>query len=496
MNRPRTPGGAGRAVGTARVGGGWWDLVAASAPRPPGTGGRLLLTPFDDPRRAHPKPLGWANEGPTALLGLEVADGRMHAQVIGPTGAGKTTHLQHQTVTEAWAGRGVSQFDPQGDLSDGTLERLPAECANRLVIIDPAETIAPPAWNPLHLPGVSPELAAENVVGVFARLYAGWWGPRMEDTLRAACLTLAHRPHSTLADVVPLLMNPAARRHVLAELDAVPAGLENFWEDWEDQTPTQRHQTCGPVVSRLRALFTRRLARDLLDCESTFDLGEILDGGVLIARLPKGVLGEDCCRLVGSLLLAGLWQATTARAARPAAGRPDATVIIDEAHNFLNLPIGVADALTESRGYRVSWVLAHQHLAQLPPEVRAAVDANARNKYFWTLSPSDAPRLVHHVAPYFDESDLVNRPAFEITCRIMHHNRAATPFTVTAPAPLDPIPGRAAYLRAAARARTGLTAAQREHSASKHKLRRSGSRLVRPGRARRAPTGPGHQRHP
>jgi hypothetical protein len=43
------------------------------------------------------------------------------------------------------------------------------------------------------------------------------------------------------------------------------------------------------------------------------------------------------------------------------------------------------DALAEARGYRVSLVLAHQHLAQLPPDVGHALDANARNKVFFTV---------------------------------------------------------------------------------------------------------------
>jgi hypothetical protein len=41
----------------------------------------------------------------------------------------------------------------------------------------------------------------------------------------------------------------------------------------------------------------------------------------------------------------------------------------------------------------VSWVLAHQHLGQLPATMAAAVDANARNKVYFTLPPGDARAL-------------------------------------------------------------------------------------------------------
>ncbi|WP_228001888.1 hypothetical protein [Nocardia australiensis] len=36
--------------------------------------------------------------------------------------------------------------------------------------------------------------------------------------------------------------------------------------------------------------------------------------------------------------------------------RADATIIVDECHNFLHLPIGIDQALAEARGCRVSFV--------------------------------------------------------------------------------------------------------------------------------------------
>ena len=433
-------------------------MTLARYDEPAGRG--LVLPALWDPLRSTPKPLGWATDSAAGaareLLGLAVDDARTHVHALGPTGVGKSTWLSNSTLAEAACRRGVALLDPQGDLAAGVLERLPAECGERLVIIDPDEHAAPPAFNPLQVqPGGSPELAAENVVGTIRRLYAAMWGPRMDDTLRAACLTLAHRPGSTLADVVPLLTEAAFRDRVLA--GGVPLGLESFWRDWATLSTSARVQACGPIVARLRAVFTRPFVRDLLGAPtSTFALSEILDGGVLVARLPKGVLGDDCCRLVGSLLLAGLWQATTARAARPAEQRPDATIYVDEAHNFLHLPIGVADALAEARGYRVSWVLAHQHLAQLTREITDAIDANARNKVWFTLSPKDAAHLAHHVAPWLDADDLSRRPAWQITCRITVGGASEPPFTVDAPAPAPAVPGRAEQLRAQARRRTGL----------------------------------------
>lgn len=438
---------------------------------------RLRLTPAEHPARQHPKLLGvsnWDDSGD--LIGMEVADARHHVHVQGVTGSGKSTWLANHVLGEAEAGRGVALLDCQGDLARHVLERLPKRCGERLVILDPAESEAPPAWNVLApAPGARTaaagrEWAAENVVGVFRRLYAAWWGPRMDDVMRAACLTLARRPGSSLADVIPILTRPEFRRVLLAE-HGEPDGLDGFWDGFDHLSVGQRAQLCGPILSRLRGVLSRRFARDLLGtARSTINLTDVLDDGILIARLAKGEIGENTAQLVGSLLLSGLWSHAIQRSALNPDDRRDATIVVDECHNFLHLPIGVDDTLAEARGYRISLVLAHQHLTQLPVEVRDAVNANARNKILFTVSPDDASKLVRHVAPYFTDTDLSRRGAFEVVARIVHHGHDAPPFTL-ATEPLPPvIPGRAEQLRAAARTRTGLPRGERAATSMTRKV--------------------------
>ncbi|MGH3468367.1 MAG: hypothetical protein ACRDQF_11620 [Thermocrispum sp.] len=283
-------------------------------------GGRLRLRPPDDARRELPKPLGITGGERAEYIGLAVPDARHHVHVQGVTGTGKSTWLARQVLAEADAGRGVALLDCQGDLAHNVLARLPASVGDRLVILDPAETDAPAAWNVLAPPDPASGLAgrvrvAEDVVAVFRDLYAAWWGPRMDDTLRAACLTLARRPGSTLADMLPMLTQQPFRRKVVAE-HSEPDGYQGFWDGYDQLTMAQRAQLTGPVLSRLRSVLSRPFARDLLGAsESTFTLSDILDGGILIARLAKGEIGESTAQLVGSLLLSGLWAHTIQRSA-------------------------------------------------------------------------------------------------------------------------------------------------------------------------------------
>jgi energy-coupling factor transporter ATP-binding protein EcfA2 len=420
----------------------------------------LHLRSPDHPGRRTGKPLGYSEAGPRRSVALAVADARHHTHVIGATGSGKSTLLVNLILADANSGRGVVVLDPKGDLVTDVLSRLPAEAGSRLVLLDPSETDAPAALNVLDVTGKDPELVVDQLVGVFHRLYNAYWGPRTEDVLRSACLTLTRRAGTTLAHIPLLLNNHRYRAQLTAGLSD-PAGLGGFWSWYDGLSDAGQAQVIGPVMNKLRAVLTRRFATDLLgSAQSTFSLGRVLDGGILLARLPKGILGDDTTRLVGSLLLAGLWQAATARAATSEPARLDAAVYVDECQNFLHLPGSLDDVLAEARGYHLALTLAHQHLGQLPRDLADGVAANARNKVFFTTSPDDARILARHVGPYLGPDDLAHLDRYQAACRLVVESRDTSGFTLaTRPAPAV-VEDHTTELRAVAR-RRGRSAAQR-----------------------------------
>jgi hypothetical protein len=288
-----------------------------------------------------------------------------------------------------------------------------------------------------------------------SRLFSAWWGPRTDDILRAAVLTLRdpsndRRPDlRTLAAVPTLLTEPAFRRRATAGLtDPV---LRGFWSDYDTQSDAARVQAAGPLLNKLRAVLLRRFVRATLAAgPSTVDMQKVLDGGICLVRLPKGSLGEDAARLLGSFLLARVWQTATHRARTGRAARIDCSVYLDECQNFLNLPHALDDMLAEARGYRLSLVLAHQHLGQLGPDLADGVSANARSKIFFTTSPEDARRLERHVAPRLAAHDLAHLDGYQAAARLLVDNRRTPAFTLRTRPLGPPIPGRAAAARAAA----------------------------------------------
>ncbi|GLI03352.1 helicase HerA domain-containing protein [Phytohabitans aurantiacus] len=313
------------------------------------------------------KVLGTAEVGGHKVA-LPVVDARQHIHLLGSTGSGKSTEMCHLVLDDIKAHRGVVVIDPKGDLVLDILDRIPASVADRVVLIDPDQP-GGATLNPLQ--GLDDDLIVDNIVSIFSKIFQRHWGPRIDDVLRVACLTLMRKANATLTLIPPLLQDKQFRAAFTVNLDD-PEGLLGFWQWYEQTPPPLRAQIIAPVLSRLRAFLLRDFVKATLGVpKSSFDMGHVLDrGGILLARLPKGQIGEETAKLMGSFVFASVWQAATARARIPEPERRDACVYVDEAHNVLNLAGSVGDMLAEARGYHLSLLLAHQNLTQLPRDTQ------------------------------------------------------------------------------------------------------------------------------
>ncbi|WP_049793418.1 type IV secretory system conjugative DNA transfer family protein [Conexibacter woesei] len=360
---------------------------------------------------------------------LAAADARHHLHLLGPTGTGKSTLIARLALDDLAAGRGAVVIDPKGDLVEDILARIPSDKIDRVDLLDPHDP-KPPALNVLE--GRDTDLVVDQLVGIFHRLYERSWGPRTDDILRSSLLTLAQAEEPmTLADVPRLLTEDDWRSRLTDPIDD-PIGLEPFWTWYDGLSEATRAQVTGPVSNKLRALLLRRSLRNIIgQPRSTLDITRALDTGrLLLCSLPKGTLGEDTSRLLGSIVVARVWQAALARAALPPEQRRDAALYVDEVHNYLNLPTPVDDVLAEARGYRLSLALAHQHLAQLPRDLREGISANARTKIYFQLSADDAHALDRDVQPDLSRHDLAHLHRFTTAVRLCHSGETTRAFTV------------------------------------------------------------------
>lgn len=358
--------------------------------------------------------------GDDRLLGLSLADARHHLHLIGPTGTGKSTLLANLICQDIAAGRGVVVIDPKGDLVEEVAARIPSDRVADVVVLDPAETQYPIGLNPLVGRGRSPELVADQVLAVFHGLYEANWGPRTQDILHAALLTLAGGGETSLCALPVLLTNPTMRRRLRARVDD-PIALEPFWAWFEAISDAERQQAIAPVMNKLRPFLLRKQVRTIVgQIEPRFQINEVFTKRkVLLVSLAKGLIGPEAAALLGSLLVAELWQAILGRGRIAAERRHPVVVYADEFQDYVHLPTDLADALAQARGLGVGLTLAHQHLAQLPANVRAAVLANARSRVCFQLAGEDAATIARFSAGLLQPIDFQRLRRYEVYVQLV-----------------------------------------------------------------------------
>lgn len=324
-------------------------------------------------------------------LALTAADSLRHLHVLGPTGSGKSTLLLNLITQDLAAGRAVVVIEPKGDLIADVLERIPTDRVSDVVLLDPSDVARPVGLNPLALAGRSPELAADQLLGLFHSLYAAHWGPRTHDILGASLLTLARLPGMTLAALPLLLTDAGFRRRVLPGV-VDPIGLGPFWSAYEAWSEAERAAAIAPVMNKLRPLLLRPELRAIVgQTRRSFDLRRVFtERKILLVNLSKGLLGPETSALLGSLVVSQLWQAVLGRVVIAPERRHPVFVYVDEFQDYLHLPVDLADALAQARGLGVGFVAAHQYLHQLDPAMRSAVLANAQSRVAFRLASEDA----------------------------------------------------------------------------------------------------------
>lgn len=401
-------------------------------------------------------------------LALSLADRLMHSYICGPTGSGKSTLMVNMALSDIAAGRGLVFIDPKGDAVADILERLPASRHGDVVVLDPAavqDNVV--GWNLLAGGGgeLGRELTVDHAVHVFHELWKDSWGPRTADVLRAALLTLASCRTAdgqafTLADAAPLLTDQSLRRFVL-EQAAVPHSLRDFWAEYQARTPEDQAAVIGPSLNKLRAFSTRTPLRLMLGQSQGFNLEDVFTKRrILLVPLSKGTVGEETARLLGSLLVAGLWQACLRRAALPSAKRHPVMAYVDELQDVLRLPLSIEDMLAQARGLGMGLVLGNQSLQQLPGSMRSALLGVARTQIAFQLGYEDAKILSRSFAP-LTAADLQGLEAREIAMRPCIGGRSAGAVTGTT-LPLPVATGDGPALAAASRRRYGRARAEVE----------------------------------
>jgi hypothetical protein len=356
-------------------------------------------------------------------LGIPPKDALEHCHIIGPTGSGKTTVMLNLILADIYAGRSVLVIDPKTDLVHDVLERVPAAREQDVVVLDPSDA-CPVGFNPLAYKGKNPALTADAILAVLRDIFADSWGPRTNDILSSALLTLAQIPGASLVWLPALLTDETFRRKRVKNLSD-PIGLGSFWAGFEAMSQGERNQAVAPVMNKVRSFLLRPQLRAMLgQAEPKFSLMDLFSQRkIILVPLNKGLIGHENARLLGSLVVSQLWALALSRAGIPPEKRHIVGIFIDEMQDYLSLPTDLADALSQARGLGISLTLAHQYRAQLPASLRAGVDSNARSKIVFGLSAADA-REMAAMAPELTPEDFMLLPRYRVYAHLLNGGKS------------------------------------------------------------------------
>lgn len=407
-------------------------------------------TPSSDPSAAsNPSAitmLGATNfRGIRREFGIKQIDRRRHMYVIGKTGQGKSTLLENMIYSDIQAGKGVAVIDPHGDLAEKVLDFVPSHRTNDVILFDPSDMDFPVAFNMLE--NIDPtynSIVASGMIGVFKKLYAESWGPRLEHILRNTIRALLEYPNTTMLGITRILQDADYRKKVMRKItDPV---VMSFWKnEFEKMEPKLRIEAISPILNKVGQFLSSPIIRNIVgQPKSSFSLRFAMDKKkIVIVNLSKGKIGEDTSSLLGSMLITKFQLDAMSRANIPENQREDFYLYVDEFQNFATESF--ATILSEARKYRLNLTMANQYIAQMPEEVRDAVFGNVGSLTSFQVGYDDAEMIAGQFGG--DETmiaDLVALNMGNTYLRLLIDGQPTPVFSMTTfpPQPLTPEEGR------------------------------------------------------
>ncbi len=371
------------------------------------------------------------------VFGIKKDDRRRHMYLIGKTGMGKSTVLENMIVEDIRAGHGVAVVDPHGDLAEKIIEFIPSNRVNDVIYFNPADMEYPIAFNVVEQ--VEPHLrhlVASGLLGVFQKLWADSWGPRLEYILRNAVLAILDYPGSTLLAVTRMLSDKAFRKKVIEKIqDPV---VKSFWvNEFAGYADKFASEAVSPIQNKVGQFLSSSLIRNIVgQVKSSVDVRKVMDEGkILILNLSKGRIGEDNSALLGAMMITKIQLAAMSRVDIPEEKRSDFYLYVDEFQNFATGSF--ANILSEARKYRLNLIMAHQYIEQLDETVKAAVFGNVGTLIVFRVGAADAEALAPEFLPVFTAEDIVNIPKYEFYIKLMIDGVSSDPFSARGLPPLS-----------------------------------------------------------
>ena len=404
-----------------------------------------IYAAHDNPHSRNAITIGKAikSSGETTQIRLDDTGMKMHWDLIGMSGTGKTSLLTQAVISAVKTNHGCTVIDPHGNLVDSILERIPSEHRNRIRVV----RIGNADKNPVPIRLFSSdnfrdqrvETEINNYISMIQAVYdpknQGFVGPRwirLYTILTQASLALglggSFQSIITLAQTkenARLALDAIQKLHNEDHRDLFEAIHNDIVNDKSDDY----HQVISWFSSKLVQLISTEQLRNTFGIPggaNALNFIETVDTGtVTLIDLSSPVIGNDAARLTGMIIINKLWDALLTRSNRD----KNHLLVVDEAHLFSAGNNTLERMVYEGRKFGLSLLTAHQNYTQLSPEFREAM-ASMTNFSCFRLSVKDA----RDAAVKFDNpsfvSKLCNLDNFNAITTLSINGRQTVPFTL------------------------------------------------------------------
>lgn len=295
-----------------------------------------------------------------------------HMHVLGISGTGKTSFLEHMVRQDILAGHGVTIIDPHGGFYDNTVNWILSKELHKertIHLLNPSDTEHTFGFNPLSVNnGSSLNYRVDAMVDAIVR---AWGGGSLSETPRLAkCLTavlhvLAENGLS-LADA-----GVVTKRQYRDKANDLVEFMNNdvfrdLWLEWLDVYSDKMFaEYFESTESRLVKFLGDPIIHDIMcQTENVIDFQNVMDNNeiVLVNLAKRGKISGESARTLGALLVNDLYSTAFNRNEALAKYRPH-YLYIDECYDYLTDDI--VRALDETRKFGLHLVLSHQRTGQL-----------------------------------------------------------------------------------------------------------------------------------
>lgn len=336
-----------------------------------------------------------------------------HTHIIGSTGTGKSEFLKNLALQDSDAGNGFVVFDPHGDLIDDIISRLPTERLQDVILIDPSDMEFPIGFNLLEAnTELEKIILSSDLVETFRRQSTAW-GDSMTSILTNAINAFLECPSGgTLLELRKFLLDAKYRVKILSTID--DPVIVSYWQhDFLEL----RKGSLAPLLTRLDTFLRPKIVRNMMAQKEGLDFKKALaENKIVLVKLSQGLIGEENSYLLGTLLLAKVYQAAQSRQSVTKSERTPYYVYVDEFQHFITPTL--EDILSGARKYGLGLILAHQELKQIEDtRVGNSVISNPAIRLCFRLGDNDAKKLEQGFST-FDANDLQNLGVGEAIVRV------------------------------------------------------------------------------